>query len=128
MSADRDWVRVAKASDLREGEGFETGVELAGTSVGLFLVDGKPYAVGECTHERGPIAQGQLDGLKVSCPWHSASFDISTGRCALGAFACRVDGSVDTGEVGEIDALPPIQTFEVKVADGEVFVRVKDPA
>jgi nitrite reductase/ring-hydroxylating ferredoxin subunit len=123
MTGELDWVRVASVEDLREGEGYDSGTEVHGHVVGLFLVDGVCYATGECTHERGPLCQGHREGLVVSCPWHSAQFNISTGECLQGPVACRTDGSVGTSEFLEVERAAPLQCFEVKVEGKDVFVR-----
>jgi nitrite reductase/ring-hydroxylating ferredoxin subunit len=123
MTAAQNWVRVARVHDLREGEGFDTGTVVNGEVVGLFLVDGVYYAIGECTHEKGPLAQGSRDGLEVACPWHSARFDLGTGACLQGPVACRTDGSVRVGEQGPVDPAAPLACFDVKVEGGDIFVR-----
>jgi nitrite reductase/ring-hydroxylating ferredoxin subunit len=123
MAADLGWVRVARIADLREGEGFDTGKEVNGDVVGLFLINGAYYATGECTHERGPICQGHREGVVVSCPWHSAKFNIATGECLQGPVACRTDGSVGVGELVEVNRAPPLHCYEVKVEGKDVFVR-----
>lgn len=123
MANDAGWVKVASLEDMREGEGFETGVEVAGEQVGLFLIEGKYYAVGECTHERGPVCQGLREGLEVTCSWHSARFNIATGQCIRGPVACRVDGSIEVGELEEISRCPPLKCFDVKVEGADIFVR-----
>jgi nitrite reductase/ring-hydroxylating ferredoxin subunit len=128
MTQTSDWIRVAHVSDLREGEGFDTGVEVAGEVVGLFAVDGKYYALGECTHEKGPICQGHREGLEVSCPWHSAKFNIATGECLRGPVACRTDGSVVSGEMCEAERTAPLPCFDVKVEGDDVFVRPPNAA
>jgi nitrite reductase/ring-hydroxylating ferredoxin subunit len=33
-----------------------------------------------CTHEEGPLAEGEVLGHEVTCPWHGAKFDIRTGE------------------------------------------------
>ena len=33
-----------------------------------------------CTHEEGPLAEGDIEGHEVTCPWHGARFDIRTGE------------------------------------------------
>lgn len=121
------WVKVAKTSDLTEGTGFDTGVELENEIVGLFMLDGGYYAMGECTHERGPICQGHIDGSTVTCPWHSAKFNIKTGECLQGPVACRVSGSVLAGSSleEENDAIDNLVCFEVHVKDDDIYVRPK---
>ena len=48
--------------------------------VALFNVNGTVHAIdGTCTHRGGPLGEGELDGIVVTCPWHGAQFDVTTG-------------------------------------------------
>ncbi len=71
---------VAKVSEV--GPGQLKHVELDdGTQVCLANVDGTVYAIGgACTHEGGPLAEGALDRTTVTCPWHGAMFDVTSGE------------------------------------------------
>lgn len=74
-----EWVSVAKASDVGEGEMLE--VDLDGKPIAIAHVAGRFYALaGECPHQGGPIAEGELEGTLVTCPWHNFRFDFTTGR------------------------------------------------
>lgn len=55
-----------------------------------FLVEGQIIAVfrsadgvfamdGMCAHQGGPIAQGEVQGNCVTCPWHGWQYDIRSG-------------------------------------------------
>jgi nitrite reductase/ring-hydroxylating ferredoxin subunit len=33
-----------------------------------------------CSHRGGPLAEGELVGDCLRCPWHGSEFDISTGQ------------------------------------------------
>ena len=45
------------------------------------MVEGKIYAIDEmCTHEGGPLDEGELDGHNLKCPWHYAVFDVRNGK------------------------------------------------
>jgi nitrite reductase/ring-hydroxylating ferredoxin subunit len=123
MSVDQNWTRVAGVQDMREGQGYDTGTEVNGDVVGLFMIDGKYYAIGECTHERGPLCQGHRQGFEVTCPWHSAKFNIATGECLQGPVACRTDGSVEMGAMEEVDKAKAVACFDLRVQGGEIFVR-----
>ncbi len=57
------------------------GVEVSGQQIALFNIGGTFYAIGDtCTHMGGNLADGTLDGTTVTCPLHSAEFDVTTGR------------------------------------------------
>jgi nitrite reductase/ring-hydroxylating ferredoxin subunit len=117
-----EWLRTAHIDDLMEGEGFESDVEIDGETVALFRVDGVVFALGLCTHEQGPLGQGNVDDGQVTCPWHSAKFDIRTGTCLGRPTACRIDGSIQIGDADAGESIPACRTFAVKVVDGEVLV------
>jgi NAD(P)H-dependent nitrite reductase small subunit len=73
-----EFVKVAKVSDLSPGQGKM--VETSGKKIALFNVDGSFYAIDDaCTHRGGPLSEGMLEGTQVACPWHGATFDITTG-------------------------------------------------
>jgi nitrite reductase/ring-hydroxylating ferredoxin subunit len=116
------WTKVATVDDVTPGEGFESEVEIAGECVGLFCVDGDYFALGLCTHEQGPLAQGIIEDGKVTCPWHGAVYDIRTGRCLSGPTACRVDGSIALGEDSVGTSLGQCTKYDVKVESGYVYV------
>ena len=33
-----------------------------------------------CNYRGGPLADGQVSGHEVTCPWHGATFDVQTGE------------------------------------------------
>ncbi len=68
-----------KKGDLRENEPVKADV--AGKSFVLVLHGGVVNALDElCTHEKGPLAEGSVDGNELICPWHAGAFEISTGK------------------------------------------------
>jgi len=93
-----EFVTVAKASDLAEGE--LRRFDLAGTPVAVANVGGSLYAFGNtCTHQGCSLAQGELDGTTVTCPCHGSRFDVTTGAVVRGparepvaSYAARVEG------------------------------------
>jgi len=70
--------RVGTLADVPPGSCRQVDVD--GKAVALFNVDGKVYAVGgTCTHRGGPLGEGELNDKVVTCPWHGAQFDVTTG-------------------------------------------------
>lgn len=75
-----EFTTVAKTSEVAPGTLKQIELD-SGTQVCLANIDGTFYAIGgECTHMGGPLGEGDLDGTIVTCPWHSAQFDVTTGK------------------------------------------------
>jgi nitrite reductase (NADH) small subunit len=56
--------------------------------IALFNVGGNYYALeNACPHQGGPIAEGWVENLTVTCPWHAWCFDLRTGSLTMGDFA-----------------------------------------
>jgi 3-phenylpropionate/trans-cinnamate dioxygenase ferredoxin subunit len=74
-----NFVEVCKVSDVPEPGRML--VEVGDGLIALFHVGGKFYAIDDvCTHDGGPLAEGELDGFVIACPRHGAQFDIRTGQ------------------------------------------------
>jgi NAD(P)H-dependent nitrite reductase small subunit len=100
-----EFVTVAKVGELEPGRGKTVTVN--DVPVALFNADGKYYAIHDtCCHRGGPLGEGTLDGLAVSCPWHGWEFDVTTGQCLT-----NPDGKVPCFEVR-------MQGDEIQVAAG----------
>ncbi len=74
-----DFVTIATADEIQPGERLV--VELGQVWVAVFNVDGQYYAIQDlCTHDDGPLAEGELNGCVIECPRHGAQFDIRNGK------------------------------------------------
>ena len=103
-----DFVAVAKVSDVEEGQ--VKVVRVGDAPIGLTKVEGEFFAfVDVCTHDDGPVAEGELDEYIIECPRHGAKFDIRTGK------------------VRQLPAVTPIPVYAVKVEGDTVWVS-KRPA
>jgi len=72
-------IKVSTLTDLAPGTCRQ--VDAGGRPVALFNVNGMMYAIhGTCTHRGGPLGEGELDGSVVTCPWHGAQFDVTSGQ------------------------------------------------
>jgi len=67
-------------------------IALYHTAQGFFATDNT------CPHRGGPLAEGDLIGNEINCPWHAWGFDVATGACGgdpdlhVIAHEVRVDG------------------------------------
>jgi 3-phenylpropionate/trans-cinnamate dioxygenase ferredoxin component len=74
-----EFVQIAEAAEINPGERLV--FEVDNIPVALFNVSGKYYAIGDvCTHDQGPLGDGELDGHQIICPRHGARFDIRSGK------------------------------------------------
>ncbi len=74
-----EFVKVASTSEIAPGQARLVNVK--GRQIVLFKVEGAFFALDNaCTHEEGPLAEGEVEGHEVTCPWHGAKFDIRTGE------------------------------------------------
>jgi NADPH-dependent 2,4-dienoyl-CoA reductase/sulfur reductase-like enzyme/nitrite reductase/ring-hydroxylating ferredoxin subunit len=99
------WLDVAALTALEEGgRTFEIG----GKTV-LILRSGEEIrALGAvCPHHGAPLEHGLITDHLLTCPWHTAAFDVETGR------------------LQNPPALEDLDTYEVKIARGRVLVRRK---
>jgi metal-sulfur cluster biosynthetic enzyme/nitrite reductase/ring-hydroxylating ferredoxin subunit len=110
MSGDASgFVRVAAVGDVPDPG--RTLVEVDGDVVALFHVDGRFYAIDDvCTHDGGPLVDGELTDFKIACPRHGAKFDIRTGAALT------------------MPAVRATRSHEVKVDAGGVWVRLRRSA
>jgi len=99
---------VCRADELAEGE--TRLVELDGRKIGVFRCDdGSLVAIEDrCSHDDGPLCEGDFEPADcvAICPRHGSRFDVRTGRALT------------------LPAYIPVDTFDVRVVDGEVRVVV----
>ena len=70
---------IARVSDTPPGT--ISVHEVGDVRIALCNVNGRFYAIDDvCTHDGGPLDQGELEGNLVECPRHGARFDVTTGR------------------------------------------------
>ncbi|MEA2164611.1 MAG: nitrite reductase small subunit [Thermoanaerobaculia bacterium] len=74
------FIEVLRADDLPLGRIKAVTIEdravaVCHTSSGFFATDNT------CPHRGGPLAEGDLIGDEIVCPWHLWGFDVKTGLC-----------------------------------------------
>jgi 3-phenylpropionate/trans-cinnamate dioxygenase ferredoxin subunit len=98
-----EYLEIAPASELPNGE--RLFVEIEGKAIVIFNIAGQFFAIGDvCTHDDGPLGDGDLEGFNVVCPRHGGEFDVRTGK------------------VQQMPAVVDIPAYPVKVADGMIQI------
>jgi len=101
-----EFVQVAPLEDIPNGE--RLFVEIDEKKIVIFNLGGDLYALGDvCSHDNGPVGDGEIEGMDIICPRHGARFDIRTGEALLlpaaidiPAYPVRVvDGMIEVGIV-----------------------------
>ena len=100
-----NFVKVANTSDLKPGENKVVNVN--GTEVALFNVDGEFFAINNtCLHRGGPLGEGFLEGDVVTCPWHGWRYSVKTGANVM----------IPTAKVA---------SYQIKVEGNDVMVAIE---
>lgn len=75
-------VRIASVSGIPPGQRLI--VDAGGKQIAIFNVNGKLFACDNlCLHRGGPLGEGDLEELIVTCPWHGWQYDLATGECLM---------------------------------------------
>ena len=80
MSGTNDMLVVGSVDDIPQGK--MKHVEVQGKEIVISNIGGKFYAIDDrCGHMNARLSMGNIssEGI-VTCPFHGASFDVTTGR------------------------------------------------
>jgi nitrite reductase/ring-hydroxylating ferredoxin subunit len=79
MTQSQDFVQVGKVNEITNGQ--MKHVDINGKEVVVANFNGKFYAFDErCGHMNARLSNGNMNQNIVTCPFHSAKFDITTGK------------------------------------------------
>jgi 3-phenylpropionate/trans-cinnamate dioxygenase ferredoxin component len=74
-----EFVKVAAKTDVPDG-----GVKIVAVGahqVALCRVDNSFFALADlCSHDNGPLGEGELVDHQIECPRHGARFDLLSGK------------------------------------------------
>ena len=99
-----EFVALGRAKDLEEGS--MRAFDVKGTTIAVAKVGGAFHAFDDtCTHQQCSLAEGDLHESTVICPCHGSEFDVESGEVLRGP------------------ASEPVETFEVRLEDGNLEVK-----
>ena len=100
-----EFVKVAKTTDVPDPG--STLLEVGDRVVVLIHAGGSFYCIDDvCTHDGGPLGDGDLVNGSIVCPRHGARFDIKTGKALT------------------MPATEPTAVYEVRVEGDDVYVKI----
>ena len=100
-----EYVAVEEAEALQDGERLY--IEIDDLPIVVFKLAGELFAIADvCSHDDGPVGDGDLQGYEVICPRHGARFDIRTGK------------------VLSLPAVIDIPAYPVRINEGQIEVGI----
>jgi len=98
-----DFYDIAAADEIPNGERLFVVIDEAYLVV--FNIAGDFYAIEDvCSHDDGPLGDGDLEDHEVACPRHGARFDVRTGKALT------------------FPAVEDISAYPVQIIDGKIQV------
>jgi 3-phenylpropionate/trans-cinnamate dioxygenase ferredoxin subunit len=102
-----NFVKIATADEVPPGG--RKLVEIDGRAIACFHIGDTYYAIDDvCTHDGGPLGDGELAGCEIECPRHGARFDVKTGRAL------------------SMPAIEPVSVHTVELRADGVYVAIND--
>lgn len=103
------WYKVSQAASLNNN-GLAK-VNINGQEILIMKIAGHFYATScYCTHEGYDLSEGFVDGAKLICPDHFATYEPSDGSV--------ISTPTDAGDI------PPLKSYRVKLENDEIFVEL----
>ena len=105
-----EFVEIANQADLPNGE--RLFVQVDDLSIVVFNIAGELFAISDvCSHDDGPVGEGDIEGYTIVCPRHGARFDIRNGKAL------------------ELPAFIDIPAYPIRIRDSMIEVGIpRDPA
>jgi nitrite reductase/ring-hydroxylating ferredoxin subunit len=79
MAQDQNYVEAGKVSEISNGQ--MKHAEINGKEIVIANLDGKFYAFADrCGHMNARLSRGNINQNVVTCPFHAAKFDVTSGK------------------------------------------------
>lgn len=100
-----EYLDIAPETELPNGE--RLFIEVEGKSLVIFNIAGQFFSIGDvCSHDDGPVGDGDIEDHNIVCPRHGGEFDIRTGQAV------------------QLPAVVDIPAYPVRVVDGMIQVGI----
>jgi 3-phenylpropionate/trans-cinnamate dioxygenase ferredoxin subunit len=93
-----EYVAVARVDELGNSERLI--LEIDGMPIAVFRIADEYFAIADlCSHDDGPVAEGELVDHELECPRHGARFNLRNGKALslpavvdIPAYPVRIEG------------------------------------
>ena len=101
------FVHVGRVADVPQGRAEVFDVEER--KIAVYRLEDGFFAIDDiCTHDGGPLADGEVEGDQVICPRHGARFSIKTGAALT------------------FPAVTPVESYPVRVEGEELLIGIPE--
>jgi 3-phenylpropionate/trans-cinnamate dioxygenase ferredoxin subunit len=98
-----EFIAVAEEGEIGNGERLILDID--GMPIAVFRIADEYFAIADvCSHDDGPVAEGELSDHEIECPRHGARFDLQTGQAL------------------SLPAVVDIPAYPVRVEAGELLI------
>jgi 3-phenylpropionate/trans-cinnamate dioxygenase ferredoxin subunit len=98
---------VCSIDELTSGE--RMWIDLDGEPVVVFNIADEIFAIADvCTHDDGPLGEGEIENHQIVCPRHGARFDVRTGK------------------VLSLPAVKGVKTYPIKVENNVIQIGIEE--
>jgi len=103
----KTYLDVCAIDDLPLGE--RLFIQLGDVPVVIMNVDGEYFAIEDvCTHDDGPLGEGEIEDNEIICPRHGARFNLRTGA------------------VITLPAVMGVKTYPIKIEGDRILIVVEE--
>jgi 3-phenylpropionate/trans-cinnamate dioxygenase ferredoxin subunit len=100
-----EFISIGFADEMKNGDRMFVRVDEH--SIVIFKIANEIFAIGDvCSHDDGPVGDGELVDHEIHCPRHGAIFDVRTGK------------------VHSLPAVVDIPAYPTRVIDGQIEVGI----
>jgi 3-phenylpropionate/trans-cinnamate dioxygenase ferredoxin subunit len=100
-----EFIPITSINDLSNGERLL--IEIGDLDIVIFNIAGRYFAIGDvCTHDDGPLSDGDIEGYEIICPRHGARFDLRSGKA------------------NSLPAIVDIPTYPVRIVGDQIEIGV----
>jgi nitrite reductase/ring-hydroxylating ferredoxin subunit len=100
-----EYIKIAEIKDFLKNQLQVFNAK--GQEILVINVEGEVFAIeNRCPHMRYPLFFGSLEGDTLTCGFHSAKFNVKTGK-SLGPVTSE-----------------PLKTFPVKIQNSSIFIEI----
>jgi len=100
-----EYVAIGPVTDIENGD--RLFLEIDNLAIVVFNIGEQIFAIGDvCSHDDGPLGDGDIVDHEITCPRHGATFDVRTGK------------------VLTLPAVVDIPSYPVRIVEGQIEIGI----